>query len=176
MFKEIEYIRTNHSFKRTKATYLHYASLFIIGPIMVIFYGIFAFSSGADPDERIGAAFMSIGFTAFLYLAAIQWKLNYKFEILTNELTKEENLKNIIKVAKKLHLNIVENNVHRTIVTLKGRTTSFSLGSFITLIYSEKEVLVNSRPTTGISPSPFFRLDYHKVIDELMKAGSNPLK
>ena len=173
MFKEIEQIKTHRAFKKTTSDYIQYG-LFIGGGCLmsIILIGLIVFGVPTLKDSAI-MLFMVIGFVISMILIRKQWTQNYVFDCVTTSLNELENHSLIIELAKRFNLEILDNNVHRTIVTAKGKTSSLSMGSILTFVYSDHEILVNSRPTFGnFAIWPFYRTDLNAVLTELKKADN----
>lgn len=115
---------------------------------------------------------MACGFIYSMFLIKNQWIHNYEFHCVSNSFSEHENHGLIMEIVKRYDFEIIDNNLHRTILTAKGKTSTLSIGSILTFVYSNNEILINSRPTIGnFSIWPFYRTDLNTVLTELEKTS-----
>lgn len=171
MFKEIDFIKTNHSFKRTLGDYLQFGLFYLSTFIAILVLTALLTFGELGIQEMLIIPIIGIGLISISFMVRQQWNRNFAFETYKNDLSAEENLKLILSIIKDLNLDIIDNNIHRTLVKVQGRTSPFSLGSVLTFVYSNNEILINSKPRFGsISIWPFYRTDMNAVTQNLKKS------
>jgi hypothetical protein len=170
MFKEIEEIKVNRAFKKTTGDYIKYGLFLGIGCLMTLVFIGLILAGIPSPKDALIMLLMACGFIYSIFLIKKQWIHNYKFHLVSNSLDERENHSLIMETIKRYDFEIIDNNLHRTSVSAKGKTSTLSIGSILTFVYSDNEILINARPTIGnFSFWPFYRTDLNTVLEELRK-------
>lgn len=172
MFNEINYIIHTRSYKKTFANYLQLTA--IIGSIIMAIGILIALSLNVEELKvKIISSTISMFMIVFIVQLIIQWNNHFRFYSVSLNLTAEQNLKILIKLAKRFNLKIVENNIHKGLLVFKGRISPFSLGNYLTIVYQENNMLINSRQYVDYFPWPKYQKDQQIFIESYRKEADN---